>query len=230
MQARHIACPGPTADPRSRLEQYRGEAARRPSTRRGNTRSPGSDNDDVSVGAHGTNCGLSKRRPLIRLASGCFALGRAMAETRRRRRSGLITLSSLIAPPSIRPKYRMAPALWELFSWRFVRAVANVICWAHDREGACHTHELDRERRPRGRGGDGAHRGSAVGRLRPGSRLPAPSCSSIRCTPFTRGGRFAGSAISPRRLSPNMGGARKARLPSAGAEVRTTGCWKLANY
>ena len=26
-----------------------------------------------------------------------------------------------------------------------------------------------------------------------------------------------------------MGGARKARRPSAGAEVRTTSCWKLAN-
>ena len=30
--------------------------------------------------------------------------------------------------------------------------------------------------------------------------------------------------------SPNMGGARKARPPSAGAEVRTTGYWKLANH
>jgi adenylate cyclase len=27
----------------------------------------------------------------------------------------------------------------------------------------------------------------------------------------------------------DMGGAPKARLPNAGAEVRTTGCWKLAN-
>jgi hypothetical protein len=64
MQARHIPCPGLTADPRGRLKHHRGEAARRQPPRRGNTRSAGSDYDYVGVGAHGSQGRLSKREGL----------------------------------------------------------------------------------------------------------------------------------------------------------------------
>jgi len=65
--------------------------------------------------------------------------------------------------------------------------------------------------------------------MRPNSLSLARSCSSIHCTPFTKGGCFVGNATRPRRRFLNMGAARMARPLSAGAEVRTTDCWKLAN-
>jgi hypothetical protein len=47
--------------------------------------------------------------------------------------------------------------------------------------------------------------------------------------PIYEGWVFRWERDKPRRPSPNMGEARKARPPSAGVEVLTTSCWKLAN-
>jgi hypothetical protein len=69
MQARHIACPGPTANPRGGLKHHSREPACRQPARRGNARSAGSDYDYVSVGAHGLQRQVIETKLLIRPAS-----------------------------------------------------------------------------------------------------------------------------------------------------------------
>ena len=176
MQARHIACPGPTADPPGRLKHHRGEPAHRQPPGRGNTRGTGSDNDHVGVGAHGLQGRLSKRRLVIALRLFCARPSHGRKSTHSSERPcSSFHLSSRRLPsrprPAIQPSMVLRSKLQELFSRRFVQEVASVICWAHDREGAHRAHELDRERRPRGRRRDGARRRI----LRPGGRGRAPA-------------------------------------------------------
>ena len=217
MQPGHIACPGATADPPGGLKHHRGQPACRQPPRRGNTRGAGSDYDHVGDGAHGSQGRLSKRRLMIRQASGCLGPSRATAESRRTRQSDLAdgfashraashrgrgerstevctkvearNSSRADLSRKSRASYaeRMtAQELAALASW-----IANV-----GLQGSTETTLVE---------------GFAARPSRPAFRSSGRSCSSIRYTPFTRGGYFAGNAISLRRPSPNMGGAQKVR-------------------
>ena len=171
-QPRHIACPGPTADPPGRLKHYRGEPARRQPARRGNTRSAGSDNDYVGVSGHGSQGRMSKRRLVIRPASGCFRArpshGRKSTHSSERPCSSFhLSSRRLTSRPrrAIQPKYRIkvegtGTLLAPICPGRRERHMVG-----HERARASRAPRLDRQRRPPGQHGDDPSRD-----LRPGGR------------------------------------------------------------
>ena len=89
MQARHIALrpARPPIRPVA-LEHHRGQPARHQSPRRGHPHAR-LHHDDVGVSGHGLQGRLSKRRLVIRPASGCFAPSRGTAESPPTRQSDL---------------------------------------------------------------------------------------------------------------------------------------------